>query len=735
MRIERIRVRGFGPLRDVDLDLAPGLNLIFGPNETGKTTLLDVILARLFRWERRRGTRLSTVMGGMDRFGDPGEAAGRLAIRLDGELVDYPGGPSLLHHLELEHAGLAGLFCVRSGELELPGTESGEFWSELKKVLSGLPRGVDTLRENAHEEAGLTPTGQISDAGDPGRKTRLSELRSRRERLEDLEERLPDAAEYEERISELEERKQGLERARRRRVAELRQRHEELTGELDDRPVVPESRLEHWRERSGERGRLDREIESLEEDLAERREELRSRREELAEYEARTEEVAGRVDSARELELSERAVDVRDARRELGARAAGQGTTRILGGGLLVAGVGAPVLEVSTGLLPGGIIPAVIVAAVATALGGWLLWRHRQQRHRLRDLERRERSLLEKSASLGLDRSSAAELPTAVRELEEDRNELQRSRDVARQKVRSTLERVEEMETELQRLHRDRDTARQDLEDLRKELEFESLEAAREAHERRQELEGELERVESALAELPDAGTDAVPARKPGGVETTPEWEPEALAEVESHLEEARAGYEELQHEFVRAGLSTPEDVLTELRECRAEIREIELDRDAGLLAGEIFASMDEALEQRLEKALSREGDFSVSGVLRRVTRRYVAVARNGEARLTVRDAEGREYRLEELSRGARDQVYLALRVGLAEAALEAGEFSDEGFLLLDDAFLTADWERRERMVEAVCALADRGWQVIYLTCDTHLRELFEEAGARINQL
>jgi len=733
LRIERIRVREFGPLRDVDLELGPELNLIFGPNEAGKTTLLDVILARLFRWERRRGTRLSTVMGGMDRFGDPGEAAGRLSMRLDGEHVEYPGGPSLLHHLELEHAGLAGLFCVRSGEMELPETDSGEFWGELKKVLSGLPRGVDTLRELAHEEAGLTPTGQLSDAGDPGRKTRLSRLRQRRERLEELEERLPDAAEYEDRISELEERRDALERARRRRVVDLRRRRRELESELDDRPAVPEPRLERWRERAGDHSRLGREIESLEEDLAERRDELRERREELAEYRARADAADERVETARQAGLSERAAEVRDARRQL--EAGRDGASRIAGGGLIAAGAGAVVLEAATGLLPGGLAPTAVVAAAAVLLGGWLLWRGRRRRNRRRALERRERSLLEEASSLGLDRSSAADLPTGVRELEEERNELQRSRDVAEQKVRSARERVDEMEEELEQLREDRDAARGEIEELQEELDFDSREAAREAHEKRRELEGELQRIESALAELPDADPEAASPDRPGDGEPAPEWDPEALSDVERRLEDARSGYEELQHEFVRAGLSTPEDVLTELRECRDEIREIELDREAGLLAGEIFASMDEALERRLEEALSREGDFSVSGVLRRITGRYVAVARNGATTLTVRESGGREYPLEELSRGTRDQVYLALRVGLAEAALEAGGSGGEGFLLLDDAFLTADWERRERMVEAVSALTDRGWQIVYLTCDTHLRELFEEAGARVSEL
>ena len=144
---------------------------------------------------------------------------------------------------------------------------------------------------------------------------------------------------------------------------------------------------------------------------------------------------------------------------------------------------------------------------------------------------------------------------------------------------------------------------------------------------------------------------------------------------------------------------------------------------------------MGEALEERLARALAREGDFSVGALTRRFTGRYVEVVRGAEAGVVVRDSQGRSFPAERLSRGARDQVYVALRLGLADAALEAAGTDEAGFFLLDDAFLTADWERRRRLVEAVGGLAGEGWQIVYLTCDDHLRDLFVEAGARLHEL
>ncbi len=53
MRIRRIKIDGFGHFRHFDLPLAPGLNLLHGRNEAGKSTLLAFVRSMLFGFERR----------------------------------------------------------------------------------------------------------------------------------------------------------------------------------------------------------------------------------------------------------------------------------------------------------------------------------------------------------------------------------------------------------------------------------------------------------------------------------------------------------------------------------------------------------------------------------------------------------------------------------------------------------------------------------------------------------
>jgi len=57
MRIERIEIDGFGRFHDVHWSLGPGLTVLLGANEAGKTTLLNALRALLFGFEATRDGR------------------------------------------------------------------------------------------------------------------------------------------------------------------------------------------------------------------------------------------------------------------------------------------------------------------------------------------------------------------------------------------------------------------------------------------------------------------------------------------------------------------------------------------------------------------------------------------------------------------------------------------------------------------------------------------------------
>lgn len=52
MRIDELQLKGFGKWQDAEFDFAPGINLFHAPNEAGKSTLLQGILAALYGMKR-----------------------------------------------------------------------------------------------------------------------------------------------------------------------------------------------------------------------------------------------------------------------------------------------------------------------------------------------------------------------------------------------------------------------------------------------------------------------------------------------------------------------------------------------------------------------------------------------------------------------------------------------------------------------------------------------------------
>lgn len=55
MRFESVRAHPFGPFDDETLVLAPGLNVVYGPNEAGKSTWHAALYAGLCGMRRGKG--------------------------------------------------------------------------------------------------------------------------------------------------------------------------------------------------------------------------------------------------------------------------------------------------------------------------------------------------------------------------------------------------------------------------------------------------------------------------------------------------------------------------------------------------------------------------------------------------------------------------------------------------------------------------------------------------------
>ncbi len=98
------------------------------------------------------------------------------------------------------------------------------------------------------------------------------------------------------------------------------------------------------------------------------------------------------------------------------------------------------------------------------------------------------------------------------------------------------------------------------------------------------------------------------------------------------------------------------------------------------------------------------------------------------EKHVSIIDTQGNAKTVEALSRGTREQLLLALRLGLIE---EYEKNAEPLPVVLDDIMVNFDLHRAENLADVLTDFA-RHRQVILFTCHEHTRDLFKAKGANI---
>ena len=99
---------------------------------------------------------------------------------------------------------------------------------------------------------------------------------------------------------------------------------------------------------------------------------------------------------------------------------------------------------------------------------------------------------------------------------------------------------------------------------------------------------------------------------------------------------------------------------------------------------------------------------------------------------LYVDDAQGHSLRVEVLSRGTREQLFLSLRLALVASFARRGVRLP---LVLDDVFVNFDGRRTEAAARLLNDFAAEGHQLLVFTCHEHIARLFESLPAAVRPL
>ncbi|MCY4583831.1 MAG: hypothetical protein OXE50_13710, partial [Chloroflexi bacterium] len=253
-------------------------------------------------------------------------------------------------------------------------------------------------------------------------------------------------------------------------------------------------------------------------------------------------------------------------------------------------------------------------------------------------------------------------------------------------------------------------------------------------HETRLELQRQRNELVRSLELLSGPGDsfDAFRERLAGTDQIQLNKESAKTAEQEREMEERRSGLQDergrINHELEQL---TGEEESSRLRAQRETLLERLRDSAREWSRLTLTEALLEKTRQKFEierqpRVVQHAQDFFSYITGQRYTRLFVPI---GERTVTVMDSTGGTKRPQDLSRGTREQLYLALRFGLVR---EFGEHAECLPVVVDEVLVNFDPNRAQLAAESFATLSETN-QVLVFTCHPDTADRFvDAAGARV---
>ena len=691
VKIQNIQIEKLGPLESIQYDLGL-MNLIFGHNESGKTYLVEFLLQSIFRHAKNWGLREFNTQGYVNIEG----------LKDEPTVFSPTSSRKIEDYWDEENSGLplnmARLLVVKGGELNLAdGYPGGVSRDVLKHALTGQAL-LDQIRER------IQPTvrnAEIVDHRIIGRNQgQIRELNKLREELQDQSSLLDDiekkysrapARQIEIDIDSINRELDQQQKAKKHHAYILARSHQDL---LEQKKGLSDDTILDLRDRVRDYKKLSERINDLRKMISDAQNDL---------------ELYHWLESAYGI-WTEKELD----NKVLPNRLLG-----ILGGSFLLIGLGVIIAQYSLArqdLIWPGLITSI------TGVGLLALFAIQAYRWSLSIDDTAEKEAIRKSFKdkFAQQLMSAADLKAQINNLQENYNKISASReelgkleiqqDADKKRInelfldiREKKVNVNDWDSYLDQLKKKSDSLDIKINDLVLEITKLNLEE------------------KDYLADPQKTEYDSLVVK---------ELE-QARGELLLRLNSYQSNLETLKAracEWTRDEISSPwRDVLNNLRQ-----RRLNTERSLNELTAELVAKIGlsqilDLIEQEEDnKILENINSGEISTLLVNLTGKYQKLDLV-EDQIIVKDAY-QEYPLRDLSTGAREQVQLALRLGIA-TRVSGGE---PLFIILDDAFQHSDWDRRESLVQETVNLSQQGWQIIYLTMDDHIRDLYHEIAKPI---
>ena len=693
MKIKAIAIKNYGPIKS--FTLTPGnFELIFGLNESGKTAIVEALTYILFK--------KSSV--GL-RYGKPKNIS--IEIEDDGEFYTLPAKKL---NIELPQSDIANLLYVQASESSIYGPKGeASFWDGIKTMLSKIGKGVPftKLDGDIFEAVGLQPK-------------RVEWKREKQNLIQSEERRRDELGMYLKKIDEIEKKEielAHLVEKRASRKKELKEienyknykRYQELLNMhntyLEQKTSLQEYQrykyeyLTEWQELEAKK----KSRSSNEKKLIEVKEEINALEKEIGELKKREEiiEIEGFKSC-----IAKAQQEVRE--------------TPIF---YPIIGLAAATIILIVSLfnkIP--LLPASVIFVISLVIFITFLLRKKVAKKILTERNR----LLTKAKKIFPEISNLAELADKIETTQEMkiRKETlidEKQKLVAHLSSEGTIASINKAISELRNK-----TGLAELSDLGEKIK------------RKRALDEELSKSSGKILGMLHEKDEKKWERLIKGMKTEcPEKEPDIALERDkkSELEKIQERIDELTREIkvfkevqqTRFNITDDRSAFIEYDQLDKRLKNYALERKAALAARDILIKMSSEMDEFIQQII--KGEESLSAYFTLITDRYKEVEVK-DKNFVVTDKADKKFKIEALSSGAQDQLLLCFRL----AALKR-MYSKGTFLILDDAFIFADWNRRKKLAQLLKKFIDEGNQVIYLTSDDHTRDLFKEFGARVTTI
>jgi uncharacterized protein YhaN len=205
----------------------------------------------------------------------------------------------------------------------------------------------------------------------------------------------------------------------------------------------------------------------------------------------------------------------------------------------------------------------------------------------------------------------------------------------------------------------------------------------------------------------------------------------ESLESIEKSIENESSYLNELRIKAITI-LSVGEDtdweaildkLQNEIESNRDQLDNLISEINARFILGRAIEQIRSKEDENISQALNSD---NVTMPIKMITGKYDSLSLDGDQVILHSDVD--EWAVSELSTGTQEQVLLGIRIGLISRFFG----KNQGFLILDDAFLHSDSERRERIVKLIFEIAESGWQIFYFCMDDHIASLFDKHGKKL---